>query len=443
MSGGRLAICVIGAGPRGLSVVERICANERAERRHNAVLVHVVDPDPPTDRSRHLLMNTVASQVTVYTDATSRIEGPIDPGPSLYEWAKAGDGTLAEARDLGPDDYPTRALHGRYLRDTFRRVVRSAPAHLAFRVHGSRAVALADIDGVTGGRQGIRLADGTRVHDLDAVVLALGNLPALPTPAEARAASLARIHHLRYVPSANPGDVDLSAAGPGETVLLRGLGLTFFDYVRLLTTGRGGTFEGNGDDLVYRPSGKEPRLVALPHPAHLRTEPDGRHTPASRIAELIALIHAGVVELTGPGTEARIDPGRGCFTAVSRAVPGRPVHARVLIEARPPGSDIRRTADPLLRFLLDTKQAAPCRPSTADGGAYETGGLAVTGRPYHLVDGAGRTHPRRFAFGGRPLADSVTLGDSDAIARATLRLSPLHPPRRADHTDNGLTGMIV
>ncbi|NEE43909.1 FAD/NAD(P)-binding protein, partial [Streptomyces sp. SID8455] len=86
---------------------------------------HVVDPSPPgagtvwrPEQSRHLLMNTVASQITVFTDDSARLEGPIESGPSLYEWARAlearaGAGVpgaedidadvLAEARGLGPD----------------------------------------------------------------------------------------------------------------------------------------------------------------------------------------------------------------------------------------------------------------------------------------------------------------------------------------------------
>lgn len=34
-------LCIVGAGPRGLSVLERLCANERAESAHSALTVHV------------------------------------------------------------------------------------------------------------------------------------------------------------------------------------------------------------------------------------------------------------------------------------------------------------------------------------------------------------------------------------------------------------------
>ncbi|NDZ80048.1 FAD/NAD(P)-binding protein [Streptomyces sp. SID10853] len=658
MSSSRIEVCVIGAGPRGLSVLERLCANERRSPSHPSVTVHVVDPATPgagsvwrTEQSRHLLMNTVASQITVYTDDSSRIEGPVEPGPSLYEWAQelvraAGpqdrSAAIAEARALGPDSYPTRAFYGGYLADRFRHMVAHAPAHVTVRVHRSRAVAMADTQGIPGGPQGVRLEDGTRLDHLDAIVLALGHVAAHLTPQEERTASLARIHHLTYITPANPADLDLSGIEPGRPVLLRGLGLNFFDHMALFTAGRGGTFVREGGRLVYRPSGKEPLLYAssrrgVPYQARgenekgafgryfprlltpqlideLRSRPaeggglrfatelwplisrevesvyygtlleaggrgadreafverylalppgqdasalldawriatadrwswdrltkpygereftgreefrawlldylardvqqaragnvsgplkaaldvlrdlrnevrlavdhgglagdshrddlQGWYTPlnaylsigppASRIEEMGALIEAGVLELTGPGTRIRIDTGDPAFVADSTLVPGPPVRARVLIEARLPDPDLRRTADPLLRHLLDSGQCTTYRIPGGQGGGYETGGLAVTERPYHVLGPQGHAHPRRFAYGVptesvhwvtaagiRPGVDSVTLGDSDGIARTVLALPPVaHVPAgvRPVSTDTDLVGVIV
>ncbi|MEV4442152.1 FAD/NAD(P)-binding protein [Streptomyces sp. NPDC049577] len=662
MSSSHIEVCIVGVGPRGLSVLERLCANERHAPSHSAVTVHVVDPSAPgagtvwrPDQSRHLLMNTVSSQITVYTDDSAQIDGPIEPGPSLYEWARgvaeraeAGDNgghdeeTLAEARRLGPDTYPTRAFYGRYLHDSFQQVVARAPEHVTIQVHTSRAVAMSDVEGVTGGPQGIRLEDGTRLNSLDAIVMALGHVPAHLSPREARTAALARIHHLNYVTPANPADLDLSSVKAGEPVLLRGLGLNFFDHMALFTAGRGGSFAREDGKLVYRPSGREPKLYAFSRrgiPYHARGENekgvDGRYfpklltaeyiaglreraeggapvhfatdlwpfisrevesvyygallqargrgeeretftekflalaeeseraalldsfgiaaedrwdwerlskpygdrewasreewhawlleylakdvaaaragnvsgplkaaldvmrdlrneirlavdhggldgnshrddldgwytplnaflsigPPASRIEEMIALIEAGVLQVTGPGTIVRIDTANPAFTADSTAVPGETIRSHVLIEARLPEPDLRRTADPLLRHLLNTDQITTFRVDAATGASYETGGLAVTDRPYHVLDGRGQAHPRRFAYGVptesvhwvtaagiRPGVDSVTLGDSDAIARAVLSLPPVaHIPSglRPVTTDADLTGVIV
>ncbi|MEU3355543.1 FAD/NAD(P)-binding protein [Streptomyces sp. NPDC037389] len=635
MTGDNLTLCVIGAGPRGLSVLERLCANARAAAASGsprAVAVHLVDPGRPgsggvwrTGQSSHLLMNTVASQITMFTDAGVRIAGPLEPGPSLYGWARsrphAGAAVRAEARRLGPDSYPTRAFYGHYLEWVFRRVVRRAPTGVSVHLHRARAVALDDAGGPA--RQTVRLDDGTLLDGLDAVVLCQGHLPTRPTDTEAELSSYADGHGLLHVPPANPADADLSAVRPGEPVLLRGLGLTFFDHVALLTEGRGGTFERTGGSLVYRPSGREPllhagsrrgvpyhargenekgahgrhrprlltpltlarlrgradagrrldfradlwpliaketecvyyeallrrrgtgagelaefadRYLAAPRgaaerdvlarcgigradrwdwdrlarpcaglrfagPGELRSwlldrlardvaearagnvsgplkaaldvlrdlrneirqlvdhggllgdshrdDLDGWYTPlnaflsigppAHRIERMAALIEAGILSVAGPG--ARVRTEAGAFVLESE-VPGAGARGRVLIEARLPEPDLARTADPLLRHLLATGQCRAHRIPCGDGTDYVTGGLAVTGRPCHLLDATGRPHPRRFALGVptesvhwvtaagiRPGVDSMTLGDSDTLARALLGMEKASDPR--------------
>ncbi|HST67097.1 MAG TPA: FAD/NAD(P)-binding protein [Mycobacteriales bacterium] len=301
---------MVGAGPRGLSLLERLCAN--ADPAGHPVRVHVVDPYPPgagrvwrTAQAGLLLMNTVAAQVTVFTDDSVRMAGPVVPGPSLYEWAQlaglepAGtypDAVLAEAAALGPDSYPSRAFYGHYLRWAFRRVTGTAPDGIEVAVHATRAVALGD---GPDGTHTVLLADGTRLAGLDAVVLTQGHLPVEPSAEERRLAAFAREHRLTYRPPANPADCDLSddldGVGPGEPVGLRGLGLNFFDHMALLTAGRGGTFSGPAGDLVYHPSGREPVLYAGSRrgvPYHSRGENQkgatGRHTPLLLTAATIA-----------------------------------------------------------------------------------------------------------------------------------------------------------
>ncbi|MFF3616695.1 FAD/NAD(P)-binding protein [Streptomyces sp. NPDC002580] len=662
MTSGRMEVCLVGAGPRGLSVLERLCAQERKSPRWDRLTVHIVEPDPPgsgrvwrPSQSRHLLMNTVSCQVTVYTDASVAIEGPLEEGPSLYQWAKAlgpsaltpgtgtpyDDETLAEARDLGPDTYPTRALYGQYLTWVFGRVTASASTNTTVRVHASRAVALEDAEPGTGpgGAQTVLLEDGTRLTGLGAVVLAQGHVQVRPTDGEREFAAYAARHALTYIAPSNPADVDLSAVAPGETVLLRGLGLNFFDYMALFTHARGGLFERVDGRLVYRPSGREPRLYAgsrrgVPYQARGENEKGahGRHhprllttdfvaslrararggepirfgtelwpliskevrtlyyetllaqraepaavaafaeaflqaaddeaedlllgaagigngerwdwdtvarpydkqvlrdlasfrgwlrgyldedvrraregnvggpfkaaldllrdlrnelrlaidhggldadshrdeldrwytplnaylsigPPASRIEEMAALIDAGILDVTGPGLRVAtdpLDPAGAAFVGTSPDLADLRVRATVLIEARLPEIDVRRTADPLMDRLLSTGQARIHRIAGADGSSYETGGLAVSQRPYHLLQGQGVPHLRRFAYGVptegvhwvtaagiRPGVGSVTLEDSDAIAAAVLALPEPRPALRLPGTPQAAAG---
>ncbi|WP_308122141.1 FAD/NAD(P)-binding protein [Streptomyces sp. TRM70350] len=285
------AIALVGAGPRGTSVLERLCASAAELLPPGTPLtVHVIDPAPPgpgrvwrTAQSAELLMNTVASQVTLFTDESVDCSGPIRPGPSLYEWAGG---------ELGPDDYPTRAQYGRYLEWVFARVVRDAPPGVRVQTHAARAVRL---DDGPDGRQVLALDDGRVLTGLAAVVLAQGHLPTAPDAHQRQQTSYAARHGLRYIPPANPADVDLTPLSPGEPVLLRGLGLNFFDHMALLTTGRGGRFVRTGDGLRYVPSGREPRLYAgsrrgVPYQARGDNAkgPYGRHEPLVLTPEVIA-----------------------------------------------------------------------------------------------------------------------------------------------------------
>ncbi|WP_374195690.1 FAD/NAD(P)-binding protein [Streptomyces sp. MBT53] len=287
-----VSVAVVGAGPRGTSVLERLCASAPELLPPGTRLtVHVVDPAPPgpgrvwrSAQSPELLMNTVASQVTLFTDDSVDCSGPIRPGPSLHEWAPA---------ELHPDDYPTRAHYGRYLEWVFARTVREAPDSVEVATHRASAVRL---DDTPDGHQSLTLDNGLTLSALSAVVLAQGHLPTLGDTTRQRLAAYACHHGLGYLPPANPADADLTAVQPGEPVLLRGLGLNFSDHTALLTTGRGGHFVGAQDgSLRYLPSGNEPRLYAgsrrgIPYQARGDNAkgPHGRHTPLVLTPEAIA-----------------------------------------------------------------------------------------------------------------------------------------------------------
>ncbi|MFD6291095.1 FAD/NAD(P)-binding protein [Streptomyces sp. NPDC060205] len=307
----RLSVALVGAGPRGTSVLERLCASAPELLTPGTRLtVHVVDPSPPgpgrvwrTAQPAELLMNTVASQVTLFTDDSVDCSGPIRPGPGLHAWAEgraaqqqggqaAGQAGGQAAGRLGPDDYPTRAQYGQYLEWVFGEVVRGAPPALRIETHRARATRL---DDATDGRQTLVLDNGRVLTGLAAVVLAQGHLPVVADQAQERLSAHAERHGLRHVPPANPADLDLSHVSPGETVLLRGLGLNFFDHMALLTTGRGGRFVRTAAGTRYLPSGREPRLVAgsrrgIPYQARGDNAkgPYGRHLPLVLTPEAIA-----------------------------------------------------------------------------------------------------------------------------------------------------------
>ncbi|KAG5989570.1 hypothetical protein E4U52_005465 [Claviceps spartinae] len=287
-------IAIVGAGPRGTSTLERLCSSASQLSGTNInITVHVIDPYPPgagqvwrTDQSPQLLMNTVTSQVTLFTDKSVLCDGPICPGPSLYDWAKTAE------PQLGPNDYATRAQYGRYLEWVFEEILRTAPGQVTIRTHQARAIQL---DDEPDGSQTMTLSTGQVLSGLAAVVLAQGHLPLRPDPHLQQFAKVASRHRLRYIPPNNPADTDLSEIRPGEKVILRGLGLNFFDYLTLFTTGRGGRFTRSAsNELLYIPSGKEPQMYSGSRrgiPYHARGDNEkgafGRHEPTILTTKVI------------------------------------------------------------------------------------------------------------------------------------------------------------
>ncbi|HEX3650435.1 MAG TPA: FAD/NAD(P)-binding protein, partial [Pseudonocardiaceae bacterium] len=254
-------LAIIGAGPRGTGLLERIAAN--ADLLGDArCAIHVIDPQAPgagrvwrADQSPLLLMNSHADEVTMFTDASVRCAGPAVPGPTLAEWARTArlsDPDLAtEAAELTGDSFATRRLGGQYLGWCFDRAARAIPVH----VHRAAAVALHD-----GGRQVITLSDGERIA-ADLVVLAQGNVGGHSDGARLARQRFARRIHGVYLPPACAGDDDLDRLPAGEAVLVSGIGLAFIDLMALLTEGRGGRFDRDRHGrLSYRPSGREPVL---------------------------------------------------------------------------------------------------------------------------------------------------------------------------------------
>jgi hypothetical protein len=258
----------------GVGVTERLLANAPLLTPGRPAEIVLVDPYPAgpgrvwrDGQSPLMRMNSFAKDVTLFPGESVRCDGPARPGPSLAAWAAdtaAGRLPPVDPRlerdvwETGPESFATRRLQGAYLSWFLREVTREAPPGVRVTVRSGRAVALTS---EPDGRERLHLEDGSSL-DAHAVVLALGHLDARPQDEEAAAAAFAERHGLTYLPPGFVADADLSVVPPGADVLVRGMGLAFFDLMALLTQGRGGRFSRDGGgDLRYVPSGREPRLL--------------------------------------------------------------------------------------------------------------------------------------------------------------------------------------
>ncbi|MEV7433854.1 FAD/NAD(P)-binding protein [Streptomyces griseoviridis] len=257
-AGRRPVVAVVGAGPRGTAVVERLTA--RLGQAGAGADVEVIEPFVPgagrvwaPDQPQSLLMNTLAGHATAFPDGSVRMAGPPSSGPSLLAWSRH------HSPGLAADAYPSRALMGRYLAWAFERIAAGAPPRVRVTHRGDRAVALA---AAPDGRLRLTLAGGGEVV-ADAVVLATGHTEVLPGAEESALRAGAAARGLVHVPPGQAHESDLSRVAAGEPVLVRGLALNFFDQLTLLTTGRGGRFVTSSDGgRRYLPSGREPRVYA-------------------------------------------------------------------------------------------------------------------------------------------------------------------------------------
>ncbi|MCD0485509.1 FAD/NAD(P)-binding protein [Streptacidiphilus sp. ASG 303] len=268
-------LVVVGAGPRATGLLERLAANAPVLPAGRPLHVHLVDPHPPGagrvwrhDQSPLLRMNSMAEDVTLFTDERSTLDGPVRPGPSLAEWAAdpaahppyappADPAVAAELAALRPTGFPTRRAQSAYLDWCFRRALADLPSGTVVTVHRDTATA---VTGPSDGPQRVRLAGGA-VLTADAVVLTLGHLDARPDGPHRELSRFAARHGRFHLPPAFSADADLDPVRPGEHVVLRGMGLACVDLVALLTSGRGGRFRTEADGtLAYLPSGREPVL---------------------------------------------------------------------------------------------------------------------------------------------------------------------------------------
>jgi uncharacterized NAD(P)/FAD-binding protein YdhS len=263
-------VVLVGAGPRALSVLERLVANLVGAEHDLALDVHLVDPYPVgagriwrDDQSPLLWMNSVAEDVTLFTDDSVPIEGPVRPGPSLWQWIASADAApdLDERQQqarLDARTFPARRVQTAYLTWVLERVLQQAGDRV--RVLQRRASAV-DLRVLPDGREEVQLSDGGRIV-ADAVILTQGHLDVVATDEERRFADFAARHGGVFVGTGYTADVDLDGVPEREWVLVRGLGLAFVDLVALVTLGRDGAFERVDGALRYRASGREPRLIA-------------------------------------------------------------------------------------------------------------------------------------------------------------------------------------
>lgn len=350
--GNEYAVAIVGTGPRGISILERIGARLLGKRPMRPLTIYAIDADEVgagriwrSGQPRWLSMNNRSGEVTMFSGPADDGAWRPGAGPTFAEWWRRTD-----ARFPGPDAYAPRSLYGRYLRFVLDVVETNLPPDVALvRVHGL-------VSGIEkrGGR--FELLVGDRLITCDQVAVCSGH------PREQERSVPAGVGRAANGAKGANGTGRRGAfRRDGGVVGVLGLGLTFHDVVAMLTVGRGGRFAGRGPDCEYLPSGEEPDLIvagsrsALPIPARGVAQPPAEATtyaPRLFTPERIARLRsAGPLDFRAevlPWLEAevnvafwrrRLDPGS--FALFERRLSSRPLAAAdVLPRLRQAASDL-------------------------------------------------------------------------------------------------------
>ncbi|MGW7488355.1 FAD/NAD(P)-binding protein [Streptomyces sp. NPDC054786] len=299
-------IAVVGTGPRGIAVLERLAVRlrEAAPADRRPVTVYAIDAVEVgagriwrTDQDRWFAMNTVIGQVTMFSGGPDGGRPRPGAGPSLGQWLH--DQAPEEVRPTsghGPDDFASRLDYGRYLRFVYRTITDELPPHVRLIPVRGRVTSVRPDHF---GRYQVTL-DSLRTLGADKVVLATGHPTNTPDTFDRTMAAFAAYRpDTHYISGDSAADMDLAGTvPPGSTVAVRGLGLSFYDVLMSLTEGRGGRFVRDGDGrLRYEPSGREPHIVAgsrsgLPIPARGRNQKAPHHVHQALFLTPQAVAHA-------------------------------------------------------------------------------------------------------------------------------------------------------
>ncbi|GAB3940175.1 FAD/NAD(P)-binding protein [Corynebacterium tapiri] len=202
-----LSIAVVGGGPRGLWAVEELAvmARERLLPMHITVFDPqdlgtgaAYDPSQPDHRLVNVRSQTIQTAMGTFDD---------------YRRKHGLDVT---------DEFPPRALVGRFLQDSWDWLLRFLPEHVTFTHERHKVEDLGELE------------------NCDEVLLVTGHEPQRTPDGMIEAYSS-----------------ELDSIQPEHTVAVRGAALTFIDTAFALTVGRGGQWDGS----TYTPSGREPRSI--------------------------------------------------------------------------------------------------------------------------------------------------------------------------------------
>lgn len=271
-----MKIALIGAGPRNLSILGRLLFSVNKTTK---IEIDLFDPspiggrvwDPFLTNNHTFLMNTFANQVTLFDDYELYDNDVPIERPNLLDWAhtrafdylkdhpeypKAYEDEVISL--ISANTFSSRGLFGIYAAWYFDELLAAKQENVTIRFHQSEVV-----DMTKGIRQFKIRTRNNFTGKYDRVILAPGHIDNQLNEKQESLRKFADKMGLIYYSASHPAENDFESITGEDNVLIEGLGLSFIDVLLSLTAGKGGSFITNKNGtLTYRPSGREPGIVA-------------------------------------------------------------------------------------------------------------------------------------------------------------------------------------
>lgn len=248
MSKFKTVIAIVGMGPRGLSVLERLITYIIKNKLNNNIKITIFDYRKDFGSGCHdslipesFLVNTVASQMTMYFDDSVSEYGEVYKGDTLYEWCMKNNYT-----NINKTSYLPRIVLGKYLNDFYKKQKdRMECNNIDYNEEVKEVIDIDPNDNT--------IFTTESSYKFNKVVVCTGH------DIRNKNNSYNELEHKGYI---NAYDYTTISSIPKEkNIAIKGMGLTAFDVLTYLTSDRGGVFVKVSDNkLKYIPSGNEPNI---------------------------------------------------------------------------------------------------------------------------------------------------------------------------------------
>jgi uncharacterized NAD(P)/FAD-binding protein YdhS len=263
---------IIGAGPRGLLLLNNLLQN--LPTKTSNIIIHLFDRSQAGGRvwkvnqPIELIMNTPANELTLFNDNQPN-------ALSMAEWAQSSlaipfiktlkvpnqTDLLTSITKINDQSYVPRAIFGTYCQWFYQSLCQKINHQDSISLISHFNTNVQQVNKTPDGH--FQITTAKQKVTVDKLAFSLGQQENQLNATQKSLQKYAQQCNLTYILPGEADETDLSSIKANQTVIIRGMGLSFNDYVARLTTGRGGYFtnDGNGT-LTYHPSGKEPHIYA-------------------------------------------------------------------------------------------------------------------------------------------------------------------------------------